>query len=158
MAAMSEDPYKAPETDLEPGPQPERPVLGVLTGFAVDIGGTILLAMLLAIGYGILLGVQGMSEQDIQQTLSEPSMLSPYALIGTALGLAMSYLGGLTCSRVARARTLKPGITLAALTALLGGVATLGGDNALQALLLIAVGVGATLLGAGAGLRGQFTA
>jgi len=155
---MSEDPYKAPDTDPEPGSQRERPVLGVLTGFAVDIGGTILFIMVLAIGYGIVLGVQGRSEQEIQAMLNDPSLLSPYSLMGTAIGLAMSYVGGLTCSRVGRARTLKPGITLAALTALLGGVASLGGDDVLPALLLIAVGVGATLLGARAGLRGDFAA
>lgn len=155
---MEENPYQTPETDPEPGPERERPVLGVLTGFAVDIGGTILCVILLALGYGIVLGVQGRSEQEIQAMLNDPSLLSPYSLIATAIGLAMSYLGGLTCSRVGRARTLKPGITLAALTALLGGVASLGGDGAFQALLLITLGVGATLLGARSGLRGQFAA
>jgi len=146
---MSENPYRPPDSNLSPADSgPTRPVLGVVSGFIIDVGGTVVVTMLLAVVYSVLLASRGLDPEEIQATISATGRWSVYGLGLGAAGLAMSFLGGYSCSRIARARDLRPGLVLAALTALVGVAFTLESENLMWNLLLVAVGFLVTLFGA----------
>jgi hypothetical protein len=105
----------------------------VAFGFAADIGGTLLAAVVLV----VVLGASGASADD------------PWLFyVGALVGLGFSVLGGYVCARIARRDEMKLGAILAGLTALVGIL--LSGEayqlGTLASLTL--AGIGAVMVGA----------
>jgi len=146
---MDQNRYRPPRTDVssrnrEPGSIPRA----VLTGAVIDIGGTMLGGIVIAIGYSMLLGAQGQSSAQIQQALTEFDRWSLYGLLLTAMGMGMSVLGGHQCAVVANRTTyLAPGIL--SLISVTFGATMSGGQVPLPELLFLsAMTVAAILCGA----------
>ena len=151
---MDQNNYRPPRADVssrnrEPGSIPKA----VVTGAVIDIGGTILGGIVIALLYSMLLGAQGQTSAQIEQALREYDRWSLYGLILTAMGMAMSVLGGYQCALVANRTTyLAPGI-LSLVSVTFGAVVSQGRVPLPELLLLSAVTVAAILGGASLYLR-----
>jgi hypothetical protein len=101
---MADNPYQPPQSGFEKPPRDLEPgsiFKAVLFGAATDIGGTILIGIPLAIVYGVVLGAQGQSNDEIQRAMESIDPMSTFGLISSLFGLTMSALGGFVCARTA---------------------------------------------------------
>jgi hypothetical protein len=97
------NPYRAPTTPVTDAPPPPRsPILAVLAGVAVDIGGSVVSSVVIGIVYYATLASRGGSPEEIGAALSEMGSSSGYFVVAVATGLGFSVLGGYVCARVAR--------------------------------------------------------
>ena len=138
----TDNPYKAPTTPVKDAPPPPRsPIVAVLAGLAVDIGGTVVAGIVIGIVYAIVLASQGMGAEQIQTVLSTADPSSAYFAVGTLVGFGFSVLGGYVCARLARQRERR----LALIQGLLSGVIglSMAGDD-----FEIGVNIGMSLLSA----------
>ena len=147
------NPYAPPEATVHDQPvKPGSAFKAIALGLAVDIGGSLIGTVLLALVYGVSLGAAGVKGEDIAATMQVSATDSWFFYVGTLIGLSFSVLGGYVCARVARRSELKLGAILAALSAILG-LALAGDDQQLGTLLsLTLLGIGAVLAGARLGL------
>src|SRR5215510_11032931 len=98
---MPENPYSPPKGEVEDYPkQPWSPIKAVLLGLAVDVGGSMLLGLLLGMGYAIVLAASGMQADEIALALADLSPWSWISIFGTLMGCGLSVLGGYVCARV----------------------------------------------------------
>jgi hypothetical protein len=101
---MAENPFQPPKSGFKKQPLDQEPgsmFKAVLFGAAVDIGGSIVIGIPLAIAYGIFLAAQGQSSDEIQKAMQDIDPLSTFGLINSLCGLSMSMLGGFICARTA---------------------------------------------------------
>ena len=99
-----ENRYEPPKSGFDRSPPDREPgsiIKAVLLGAATDIGGTLLIGIILGVVYGIVLASQGMPESEMQNAFANIDPWSPIGLIGMAFGLGMSVLGGFVCARTA---------------------------------------------------------
>lgn len=146
------NPYAPPDAKLaDPAGAPGSPVKAVAIGLAVDLGGSIIATLLLAIAYGIVLGALGVSAEEIEAVTTNMPSDSPFFYLATLAGLGFSALGGYVCARIAKRAELRLGAILAAISAGIG--LALGGDPGRLGLLLslTLLGVAAVLFGAKTG-------
>src|SRR3954466_11860392 len=121
-------------------------------GLVVDIGGSLIGTVLLALVYAAALGAAGVKHEDIAATLQASNGDSWFFYAEILVGLGFSVLGGYVCARIARRVELKLGAILAALSAI-SGLAIAGDEQQLGTLLsLTLLGIGAVLVGARLGL------
>jgi hypothetical protein len=122
MAA--ENPYKPPAATVRDPPRPPRaprsPVVGVLTGLAIDVGGTIVAGIVLGIVYAVVLAARGMGPEQIQTTLTDVDPSSGFFLLSGVVGLGLSVLGGYVCARMVRRDERR-------LAAIMGGLSAASG-------------------------------
>jgi hypothetical protein len=131
------NPYRAPTTPLKdvlPLPPPRSPILAVLAGVAVDVGGT--MAASVVIFLAVQLANPGMSPPELVGVLVEADRLGPYFTVSGAVGLGFAVLGGYVCARVAR-RQERRWATIAGLIICAIGVALSGGSFATAGRLLL---------------------
>jgi hypothetical protein len=152
-AVNAENPYKPPMAPVKDAPPPPRsPILAIVAGVAVDIGGTMAASIVLGIVYAVTLAGQGMGAEEVGKALTEVEPGSGFYLVGAAVGFGFSVLGGYVCARIARRGERR----LAALQALLVvAVGLLMGDSPdspLDALLFLAT-LAAVMLGGELGRR-----
>jgi hypothetical protein len=118
---MSNNPFKPPETEAkDKPPQPGSPVRAVLTGLAVDIGGSLLTGLVLELFYQARLAASGMTSDQIDDALEKLGPDSPVEIVGLLLGCLCSVLGGYVCARIVRRDEYRVGGVMAALSGLLG--------------------------------------
>ena len=148
---MTPNPFKPPDTDPGKSPRPPAtpgsPLKAVLSGLAVDIGGTWLLSAVLTIFHVIQLMGQGLSETEVRDALENVPHDSGFYIGATLLGALMSVAGGYACARVARRDEYRPGLVMAAASAVFGIVMTSRPDLDEMMLLLTATGFACNLLG-----------
>ena len=138
--APMDNPYKPTATSLkEPPPQPRSPILAVLVGLVVDLGGTTIASIVLATLYAATLAGRGMPVEQITEAVTEFDPASGYGLVAMLVGGGFSLLGGYVCARMARRNERKVTGVLAVVSATLG---FLSGGEALGWLL----NVGLTML------------
>ena len=102
------NPYRPPEAPVDDvGRVPGSPLKAVVYGVLVDIGGSLVLGVVLVIGYSIMLASSGASAEEIERRLGEGSPLSWFSILGFVLGCTTSFLGGYVCARTARAAEMK---------------------------------------------------
>lgn len=120
-------------------------------GLVVDLGGSFVAMILLAIAYGLVLGALGVSAEEIESVTANMPTDSALFYLAALAGLAFSALGGYVCARIARRAELKLGAIVAALSAGVG--LAIGGDPAQLGLLLslTILGFAAVLAGATVG-------
>ena len=99
----TDNPDKPPAAALKDAPPPPRsPILAVIAGLAVDLGGTMAASVAIGIVYTVMLAGQGMGPEQIEQALTQIDPRSRYFWFGTAIGLGFSLLGGYVSARIAR--------------------------------------------------------
>ena len=76
------------------------PVLAIILGVFVDLGGTLVFGFVIAIGYGILLAVQGLSPDQISIGISQMDENPVLMIVLYASGCSLSALGGYVCARI----------------------------------------------------------
>jgi len=147
------NPYAPPEASVHDQPlRPGSAFKAIAIGLAVDIGGSLIGTVLLALVYGAALGAAGVKGEDIAATMQVSATDSWFFYVGMLVGLGFSVLGGYACARIARRSELKLGAVLAALSAI-SGLAIAGDEQQLGTLLsLTLLGIGAVLVGARLGL------
>ena len=124
---MDNDNFKPPQAELgDPPRKPGSLVRALLTGAAIEIGGTLVLGIVLGIGYGLLLGAQGYGEEEMKQILTHPDPFSAFGIVGSLLGGAVSVFAGYACAAIAHRRSYVPVALLASISVCLGLL--LGGD------------------------------
>ena len=140
---MDKDNFKPPQAELgDPPRKPGSLLRALLTGAAIEIGGTLVLGIVLGIGYGMLLGAEGYGEEEMKQILTHPDPFSGFGIVGSLLGGAVSVFAGYACAAIAHRRSYAPVFMLASISVCLGLL--LGGDayawhwNVLLSLLTIA--------------------
>jgi hypothetical protein len=143
-----------PESD-DPKPQrhpdaPETtgsPLRAVLTGLAIDIGGSEVLRIVLSIVYAFQVTSSGLSDEQMKAALEQMPPESALAILGLVLGSLCSVAGGYACARVARSDEFRAGGLMAAISGLLSLM--LGAGQAADDMLLLftATTVACNLLG-----------
>jgi hypothetical protein len=89
------NPYKAPTAPLRDVPPPPRsPFLAVLAGLGVDVGGSLVTGIVVAIAYGAVLATRGADAEQIGAALTELDPTSGYFILSAVVGLGFSCLGG----------------------------------------------------------------
>jgi|JRYE01.1.fsa_nt_gb hypothetical protein len=133
---MDQNRYRPPRSNIgirnrEPGSIPRAVAVGAL----IDIGGSLTGSIVLAFLYAMMLGLQGHSNDAIQQALTTFERWSPFGVLLTLLGTAMSVLGGYHCARIAnRTNYLAPGIL--SLVSVTAGALLSGGQMPQRELIL----------------------
>jgi len=146
------NPYAPPDAKLaDPAARPGSPIKAVTIGLAVDLGGTVVATVILALAYGIVLGALGATAEEIEAVTTDMSTDSGFFYTLALAGLAFSMLGGYVCARIARRSELKLGAILAAISAGVG--LAFGGDPSRLGMLisLTILGIAAVLAGANLG-------
>ena len=146
------NPYAPPDAKLaDPAARPGSPIKAVTIGLAVDLGGTVVATVILALAYGIVLGALGATAEEIEAVTTDMSTDSGFFYTLALAGLAFSMLGGYVCARIARRSELKLGAILAAISAGVG--LAFGGDPSRLGILisLTILGIAAVLAGANLG-------
>jgi hypothetical protein len=154
---MTQNPYQTPTADVDNKHTSQRkphPVLGVILGFILDIGFTVVGMFLVGAVIGVYVVSQGGGPDEINAFVNERAEAFQWAT--SLIGYIGSFLGGLLCAYLAKERLSKPITALIFLTISSGGLVTYysGGDmRSFAASSLIATVV--TMLGAGLYFRGS---
>lgn len=118
---MSLNPYTPPESSVADQPRPPgSPWKAIGLGLLTDIGGTMVGITLLYIVYGIMMGSQGMSPEEMEAAAHGQFLESGLATVGTLIGLGFSVAGGYVCARIARRSELMFGAIQGVLSNVLG--------------------------------------
>ncbi len=151
---MGQNRYQPPRANLkardrEPGSLPKA----IAVGAAIDIGGTTIGSFVLAFAYATLLGLQGQSNDAIEQALMNFERWSSFGIALTLMGLTMSVIGGFQCAAIAnRPGYLAPG--LLSLISVATGALLSGGQIPQQELMFFsALTVAAIFCGAARYMR-----
>ena len=92
----------------------------MLTGVAVDIGGSAVIGFVLAAIYALQLESQGVSEADMREAMSHIPPDSAVAVAGTLLGALVSVFAGYVCARIVRRGEYRCGCVMTAIVAVYG--------------------------------------
>ncbi|HEX7052327.1 MAG TPA: hypothetical protein VF211_00155 [Burkholderiales bacterium] len=115
------NPYRPPGAAVDDvAPPAGAPVKAVVYGVLVDVGGSIVAGIVLAIAYSIDLASSGATAEEIEQAMREPDPGSWFSILGFVAGFAASFLGGYVCARVARTGELRAVGVVAAISAVIG--------------------------------------
>lgn len=141
------NPYAAPDAKLaDPAAGPGSAFKAVSLGLVADIGGSVGVSLVLALGYGVVLGISGASQEEIEAaTVATDSW---FFYLTTLVGFGFSVLGGYVCARIAKRSEYKLAAVLAVISVLLGLGFTFAQYSVLMNLVLAIAGVAAVMLGA----------
>ena len=142
-------PYAPPRAEVEDVVEIRpRPITGVVVGAVVDLGGTVIAAVILAIAYSAYLTSQGVDPQAIQEALATAPVGSAYFNIAAAVGLLFSVLGGYVCAAYARRNLYRTGLVLAAIVSAVGFLVGGTTHSELYNVTIVAANSAAVLFGA----------
>jgi hypothetical protein len=148
---MSTNPFKPPEVDSSKNPRPSRPagspLKAVLLGLAVDFGGTAVCGVVISVIYAIQLHGQGVADAQMREAMENMPHDSALYVGGILLGALMSVAGGYVCARIARRDEYRPGLVMAAISAVLGLAMASPADPDTMTSLLTLTTVACNLLG-----------
>ena len=137
---MAHNPFTPPGAPLKDEQTPPgSPVKAVLAGLAIDIGGSLVLGIVLTVSYAVALSSEGMSQQEVANAMADiPTDSWPY-IVGI--------LGGYWCARIARRSEYRLAFIMAAISAGFGLVTSWDTYDPVQNLLLALTTVACVLLG-----------
>ena len=148
---MPNNPFKPPETDSTKNARvpdvPGSPLKAVLSGLAVDIGGSVVLGIVLDYVYALTLGGQGLTDSQMKDAMEHIPPTSAFGVLGILLGALMSVAGGYVCARIVLRNEYRVGGIMAAVSALLGIAFSSSDDPAGMTLLLVLCTVACNMLG-----------
>ena len=132
-------PYAPPESAVQDVVEIRpRPITGVVMGTVVDLGGTIVAAIVFAIIYAIYLRSKGVAQEEIGTILTTMPVGSVYFFIATAAGSLFSMLGGYVCASYSQRNVYRSGMVMATVVSVVGYL--IGGPNdseLLEALMIM---------------------
>lgn len=156
---MQGNPFQPPQASLvEHSAKPGSPVKAVLLGLAIDVGGSVLLGVVLAMAYAFSLAAKGLSENEIKQAMETLSNDSWMSIVGLLAGSGLSVLAGYVCARVSGRQDYKLGFVLGALSATSGMLLSFGAYSFMTGAALSGLTVLAVLLGTRLGRAQRVTA
>ena len=145
---MSENPYAPPKAELTDQRKPAMsPWKAVLLGLTIDIGGSLLIGVLVGAAYGVYLVRSGMNPAQIGAEMSNMSPTSWFAIFGMLAGAVLSFLGGVVCTRVARRDNYSLGLVLASISASIGLLSSFSQYSTTMNLLLTSLTFSTVMLG-----------
>ena len=145
---MSENPYAPPKSPLNDLPPPAgSPVKAVLVGLAIDLGGSLLVGIVLGFFYAVSLASQGMRQEEVAQAMANIPPDSWLNVVNILVGSFLSFLGGFACARIARRPDYRLGFVLAAISSLSGLALSWEMHSATQNALFTLCTVACVLLG-----------
>ncbi len=98
---MDENIYKAPKANLTNDRQRKgSPVKAVLVASAVDVAGTLIIGLILAIGYGMVLSSNGYSPAQIAEKMENLDPFSIFSVLGMVCGFAVTIYAGYLCAKI----------------------------------------------------------
>jgi hypothetical protein len=153
----AENPYKPPAAAVRDPARPPRPprsqVVAVLAGLGVDIGGSLVVGIVIGIVQAATLSARGMDPRQIQTEMTELDPSSAYFFLNSLVGLGFSMLGGYVCARMARRDERRLTAIMAGVNSVLG--LSLGGLRLGVALnvLMIVLTFASTMSGGQLGRR-----
>lgn len=127
-------------------------IKALLTGLAIDFGGSIALGVLLAVVYGSSLAMDGLNEVEVTEALKNIPVDSWVSLFGTMLGAALSALGGYVCARKANASDYRLGVIQALCSAFFSLMIGYDEYSGSVMVLLLGVTIAAVLFGTRMGI------
>ena len=149
---MSEPPFEPPPSDVDDRP-PRRepggsPLRAIVIGLVVDLGGSVVLYLLLTILYAASMQHAGMSPEQLKAAMDHIPSDSWAAVLGLLLGAGLDVFSGFVCARVAQRDEWRVGGALALISSLCTLMLSDAGDSAADlTLLLTACTASCTLLG-----------
>jgi hypothetical protein len=148
------NPYQAPGAALADVERPAgSPIKAVIYGVLVDVGGSIVAGLAIALAYSIVLAASGAPIEEIQRAVTEPAETSWYSIVGFLVGCSASILGGYVCARVAAASEMKPVGIVAAVSGVASLLMGMGAYSFEWNALMALVGMAAVFAGGWAGAR-----
>jgi hypothetical protein len=149
---MPEIPPPPPDADLKGRkPQPARPgspVRAVIVGLVLDLGGSVILNLLLTALYAAWLQATGLSTEEIDEAMRHIPPDSWAAIAGVVLGAGLDVLSGFVCARIVQRNEYRIGGVLAAISAACTLLLDDAGDAMQDITLLLSLCTAAcTLLG-----------
>jgi len=120
---MTDNPYNSPNSELENDSESQRSGSlwkGIVFGGLSDLGGTIIMSLLMGIIYMALNGSPDMTPDNMEKVINQyvedmASFSNSWGYISLALGLSFSVLGGYVCVIFAREKWKKALLILAAI-------------------------------------------
>jgi hypothetical protein len=149
---MSEPPFEPPPSDVDDRP-PRRapsgsPLRAIVVGLVVDLGGSVVLSLLLMIVYAASLQHAGLSPEQLKAAIEHIPSNSWPAVLELVLGSLLDVFSGFVCARIAQRDEWRVGATLAAISTLCAALLGDGGDSTDELTLLrAACTLACTLLG-----------
>ena len=120
LSPMPTHPFKPPDSDPSKNPPPAGAgslSMAVLAGLAVDIGGSMMVNIVMTTMYAVQLTAQGVPDADMEDAMRRMPHDSALYMTAMLLCIALSVLGGFVCARVARRDEYRPGLVMAAASA-----------------------------------------
>ncbi|HEX4509569.1 MAG TPA: hypothetical protein VH328_05800 [Burkholderiaceae bacterium] len=147
---MSEQhPLQPPEANRPPQPlRPGSPARAVIVALVLDLGGSLVLNLLLTMLYAGWLQARGLSSAEVEQAMRQIPPDSWAAIAGVLLGACLDVLSGFICARIVQRDEWRVGGILAGLSALCTLVFDNAGDELEDLTVLLSLcTVACTLLG-----------
>ena len=116
---MSDNPYQPTLVPPWAPPSQERrqiSILAIVLGVLTDIGGSLILGVVLGVVFAFYLLSQGASPENIADEMQGTT----FYLVGTALGLCLTVLGGFIAGKVAKRSEILHGALTGATSTVLG--------------------------------------
>lgn len=147
-------PYQPPRAsvaDVEPAPG--SAVKAVVYGVLIDVGGSLVMGIVLTVVYGVVLAASGVAPEELEQAMASPEPLSWISMIGNALGLLASFIGGYVCARIAGRDEYKWAGVVAVISGVAGFLFGMASYPIEWNLLLVLLTASAVLAGARTAVR-----
>ena len=145
------NPFKPPESDSTKNQRvpdvPGSPLKAILSGLAVDLGGTAVLGIVLENLYVLTLKGQGMGAAEIEDAMRHIPAASTIGVLSIVLGAVMSVAGGYVCARIVLRDEYRVGGVMASVSALLGLLLSSSDDPSSVTALLILCTAACNMLG-----------
>ncbi|MGR6874053.1 hypothetical protein ACU6U9_17480 [Pseudomonas sp. HK3] len=121
---------------------------GVIWGSIIDVVGTTIFGLIFGVAYATFQASQGVSEQEIIESLVQVDMFSIYNLIAISVGLLISFYAGYLCAKKS-GEDVKKSTTILCLISCFFGIAVGATVYSLSELVVLSVlTIGAIILGA----------
>ena len=120
---MSEKPSPPPDADTDGRPprQPVRtgtPLRAITAGLIVDLGGSLVLNLVLTVLYAVWLQATGLTAEQVDQAMHHIPPDSWAAIAGVLLGACIDVASGFVCARVVQKDEWRVGALLAGISSL----------------------------------------
>ncbi len=96
------------------------PAKAIITGASIDIIGSVIIGVILAIVYGIILSGSGLSTEEITTRFETLDPYSAFSIIGAIVGCFISMVSGYVCARIVNYSEYKYGAVLGLISSTFG--------------------------------------
>lgn len=124
------------------------PTKAIAMGLMIDIGGSLISALILAMAYSILLASKGLSPEEIEYQLVNSDPYSTFSIVTMVVGGCMTVLGGYVCARIVNYSEYKFAFIFGFISAAFGYIASESHYSTLDNIALAILTLGCALLGA----------